>query len=209
MFSRKVITRSGRGFRGRYPSLKCGRMVAFESLLELAVMLLMEFSSEVVSYREQPELVLYNDGDSVKKYFPDFEVVLTSGAKAHVEVKPSQKLESPKVAKTYQAIAAHYLRFRRERFLIVTEQEARAEPLYSNLKMLSAIRAKSKVSQSSQTKRLKLFQPTGWSALESELGRDQLLRHLALGHFCCDLRKPLEGNLLVFTEGEACDSLFL
>lgn len=184
-------------------------MVAFESLLELAVILLLEFSRAVVSYREQPELVFYGNGDSVKKYYPDFEVTLTSGAKVHVEVKPSQKLAALKVAKTYQAIAEHYRQFRRERFLIVTELEARAEPLHGNLKMLSAIRAKSKVSKPVQMKPLKLAQPTSWSVLEAELGRDQLLRHLAMGHFSCDLRKPLEGNLPVFIEGEKVDSFYL
>lgn len=209
MLARKIITRSGRGFRGRYPSIKCGRMVAYESLLERDVILLLEFSSAVVSYREQPELVFYSDGDSTKKYYPDVEVVLTSGATVHVEVKPSERLAAPKLSASYQAIAGHYLRFRSERFLIVTEQEARAEPLHSNLKMLSAIRAKSKVSQPFQTKPLKLAEPTGWSVLEAELGRDQLLRHLALGHLSCDLRKTLEGSLPVFPEGEAHDSLFL
>lgn len=51
MFSRNVITRRGRGFRGNFPSRKLGRMVAGESLVELLAILLWEFSPGVLTYR--------------------------------------------------------------------------------------------------------------------------------------------------------------
>lgn len=206
---RKVITHSGRQFRGRYPSLKCGRMVSYESLLERDVILLLEFSAAVVSYEEQPELVFYSDDQGTKKYFPDFEVVLTSGAKVHVEAKPAERLVIPHLAKVYRAVASHYSRFRDERFLIVTDREARAEPLHSNLMTLSAIRAKSEVVAPFPQTVFQLCRPTVWEALEAEMGRPQLLRYLALGHLSCDLRCPLEGALPVFPKGEARDSLFI
>lgn len=56
MLVRKVITRRGRRFRGYFPSRKLGRMVAWESLTERDVILLLEFSPGVLSYQEQPAL---------------------------------------------------------------------------------------------------------------------------------------------------------
>src|SRR3546814_4075345 len=45
---RNVITRSGRHFRGLYPSRKVGRMVVFESILERDVIMLREDRQRVV-----------------------------------------------------------------------------------------------------------------------------------------------------------------
>lgn len=67
MLSRRVITRSGRHFRGRYPSRKLGRMVAFESLIERDVILLLEFSRGVLSYQEQPTRIAYSNGQAMRE----------------------------------------------------------------------------------------------------------------------------------------------
>ena len=129
MLSRRVITRSGRHFRGRYPSRKLGRMVAFESLIERDVILLLEFSRGVQSYQEQPERIVYSDGQTIREYYPDFEARLASGPRVHIEVKPSAKLDSPKIAKKLQQIATHYAQHRDEYFRVITELDARKEPL--------------------------------------------------------------------------------
>lgn len=47
MLSRQVITRSGRHFRGRHPSKKMDRMIAYESLNERGAILRLEFSQWV------------------------------------------------------------------------------------------------------------------------------------------------------------------
>lgn len=63
MSSRKVVTRRGRRIRGYFPSHKCGQMIAWESLLERDAILLLEFSQGVVSYRHQPTVMDYTDGE--------------------------------------------------------------------------------------------------------------------------------------------------
>lgn len=207
MLSRRVITRSGRHFRGRYPSRKLGRMVAFESLIERDVILLLEFSRGVQSYQEQPARIVYSDGQTVREYFPDFEARLVSGQQVHIEVKPSARLVSPKVARKLQQIAAHYAQHRDEQFRVVTELEARKEPLHTNLTTLSPLRAKPAAALQLLSQHL---HGIPWHTLEASIGRDVLLKQVALGNLVCDLASPLQGDLMVFTAQEAAhDSLYL
>ena len=102
MLARKPLTRSQRGFRMKYPSLKLGRMVACESLLEGDLVILLEFSPGVLSYQEQPARIEYWDGERMREYFPDFEVCLSDGTQAHLEVKSSGRLAKPKIAAKYR-----------------------------------------------------------------------------------------------------------
>lgn len=125
MLSRKVVTRSGRGFRGYFPSKKLNRSVQFESLLERDAIKLFENSNEVVIYKEQPTIIYYYLDDTHKRYHPDFELVLEDGYVVHVEVKPSIHLITIKLSAKYQAIAQSYIS-RTESFVVLTEKELRA-----------------------------------------------------------------------------------
>lgn len=79
MLSRKVVTLSGRRFRGYFPSYKMGRTVAWESLLELAAIHLLEFSRGVLSYREQPVLIQYPDGEHMLRTSFKVDLVFIEG----------------------------------------------------------------------------------------------------------------------------------
>lgn len=129
---RKVVTRRGRHIRGYFPSKKLNRMVAWESLLEKDALLLMELSPGVLSYQEQPEAISYWDGQAMCGYVPDLRVNLCNETSLLVEVKPVEELERPSVRAKYQQIAQH-LQEQGEHFLILTDQEIRQEPQYSNL----------------------------------------------------------------------------
>lgn len=129
---RKVVTRRGRHIRGYFPSKKLNRMVAWESLLEKDALLLMELSPGVLSYQEQPEEISYWDGQAMCGYVPDLRVNLCNESSLLVEVKPAEELERPSVRAKYQQIA-QYLQEQGEHFLILTDQEIRQEPQYSNL----------------------------------------------------------------------------
>ena len=126
MLSRKVVTRSGRGFRGYFPSKKLNRSVQFESLLERDAIRLFETSNEVVIYREQPAIIYYYLGNEHRRYYPDFELVLVDGYVVHVEVKPSIHLTTIKLSEKYRAIAQSYFA-RTESFVVLTEKELRAD----------------------------------------------------------------------------------
>jgi len=124
MKARKVVTRSGRGFRGYFPSKKLNRLVEFESILERDAIKLFENSNEVIEYREQPTIVYYYIEGEQRKYYPDFELILESDQVVHVEVKPILKLTEPGNSLKYQAINEHYFS-RPEYFVVFTETQIR------------------------------------------------------------------------------------
>lgn len=128
MLSRKVVTRSGRGFRGYFPSKKLNRHVQFESILERDAIKFFEKSSEVLSYREQPTVIYYYQNDIQRKYYPDFELELIGDVLVHVEVKPSIHLATVKLSAKYHLIATTYQK-RQEIFIVLTEVELRESPI--------------------------------------------------------------------------------
>lgn len=199
MLSRKVITRRGRRFRGYFPSQKLGRMVAWESLLELQAILLLEFSWGVASYKEQPVLVQYFEGEKARDYYPDFEVVLASGEIVHVEVKPATKLEKPDIKAKFVAIATHYRNQRKQAFRIVTESELEREPLLSNVKTLAYLAGRSGDSLPKPQELIKSLgsEPMPFRVMEAALGRETVLRLLSQGMATCDLTQVLAGDTLV------------
>ncbi|MEC5205504.1 hypothetical protein QF022_000460 [Vogesella perlucida] len=132
---RKVVTRRGRHIRGDFPSKKLDRMVVWESPLEKAALLLIELSPGVISYQEQPEEVVYWNGEVMCRYVPDVRVNLCDETSLLIEVKPSGELKRPVVKAKYTWIAKH-LQEQGEHFLILTEQEIYQEPQFSNLKRL-------------------------------------------------------------------------
>ena len=124
MLSRKVVTRSGRGFRGYFPSKKLSRLVQFESLLERDAIKLFEEAKVVLAYREQPTVVYYYLNDEQRRYYPDFELSLTDDYVVHAEVKPKNQLLKKELMEKYIAIAKHYSS-RPEIFVVLTENELR------------------------------------------------------------------------------------
>lgn len=205
MLSRNAVTRSQRGFRMKYPSLKLGRMVECESLLEGDLARLLEFSPGVLSYQEQPALIQYWDGERMRDYFPDFEAVLLDGSRVHIEGKRSAKLAKPKVAAKYRAIAEHY-RQTPIQFRIVTELECRCDPLSSNLRRLSYLRAKvtsEPLPSKAELSRLLGQAPISLARSEAILGVDVTQRLLALGFLHCDLTAEITPNTqITVTEGD-------
>jgi len=111
-------------------------MVEAESILESKAILLTEYSRGVVTYQEQPELILYEFKGEIKHYYPDLELVLRSGEVIHVEVKPKSKLKSLELQEKLTAVGQHYERMGR-RFLILTDEQILVNPvLIGNLSFL-------------------------------------------------------------------------
>lgn len=196
MLARSVVNRYGRRFRGYYPSRKMGRMIAWESLRERDTILLLEFSWGVLSYQEQPARIEYFDGQTIRDYYPDFEVILEGGSAIHLEVKPVAELAKPPIQAKFKAIAAHY-RSRQQEFRIVTEQEIRREPLLSNVRKLAYLSGKASGHQLPSVRGLLELMGNDvfpFQVAESRLGRETVLRLLARGTLVCDLAQPLSGH---------------
>lgn len=205
MLSRNAVTRSGRGFRMRIPSIKLARMVDCESILEGDVARLLEHSPGVLSYQEQPALIQYWDGKQIRNYHPDFEVVLVDRSRVHLEVKHSRDLAKPKVAAKFRAIAAHYQKTPIQ-FRIVTEQECRREPLRSNIRQLNYLRTKStseSLPPQVELSHLLGRDPIALGKAEAILGIEVTQRLLALGLLYGDLTKEITQDTPVFiVEGD-------
>ena len=128
---RKVVNRSGKKFRGKFPSKKVGRMIQWESLLERDAILWFEYHPSVAMYAEQPRVLLYYDkAGQQHKYVPDFRIELRNGTTVEVEVKPFTKLADRDVAAKLACIALQYQQMGAN-YRILTEREIRAQPRFS------------------------------------------------------------------------------
>lgn len=194
----------------RVPSMKLGRMVECESILEGDVALLLEHSPGVVSYQEQPALIQYWDGQQMRDYYPDFEVVLLDGSRVHLEVKHTHKLAKPKIAEKYRAIATHYQQLP-ILFRVITEQESQREPLRSNLRRLSYLQTKVTAEPLPSRAALSVLLGTAPFPLaksEATLGIEVTQRLLAVGLLHGDLTTDITPSTLVtVTEGDCHASL--
>lgn len=102
---REPVTRSKGRVVGRFPSAKNQASISWESQLELKAIRLLEYCDSVVSYREQPRLFSFLIDGVQKRYYPDFEVILSCGQRIYVEVKPKRRLLSQPIKAKYLAIA--------------------------------------------------------------------------------------------------------
>ncbi len=193
MQSRKVVTRSGGGFRGYFPSKKVNRMVSFESLLERDAIYLFEHSPGVSSYQEQPEKIMYEHEGIMRKYYPDFEVLLNSGKVFHIEVKPKSKLQQRTLQSKFKAIIQRY-ESHPASFMILTEDAIRKEPLHSNLKTIDrckSLHGNCSHTISDVTDCIQNYQQMTFSQLAEKFGHKLILNLLANYQLVCDLSLPL------------------
>jgi len=122
---RTPSNRYGKNIVGKFPSLKLGRMVFFESRLERDQIYLMEYDPEVVFYEEQPLVIEYIAAGKRHKYFPDFKIVTSNGQHLLLECKTAKFVDKDK---TQRKIAAgkSWCAARNWEFRLITEQETRA-----------------------------------------------------------------------------------
>lgn len=133
--ARQVISPSGGIVRGKFPSRKNGRMVHHEGLLELEAIYLFETSPLIVRYREQPATIHYPDGARLRRYTPDFELVLASGLVVLIEVKPVRSLQDEEVRHKLDRVAEHMQRSTTP-FIVLTDATIRQEPRLSSLRWI-------------------------------------------------------------------------
>lgn len=109
--SRIIVRPTGGIVRGKFPSRKNGRMIHHEGLLELDAIYLFEASPQIVRYREQPVTIKYPDGARLRRYTPDFELVLNTGEVVLIEVKPMRSLKDEEVIHRKKAVRISYHSF--------------------------------------------------------------------------------------------------
>ena len=199
---RKVVTRSGKRFRGKFPSLKLNRMVHWESMLERDAILHFEYHPLVLSYQEQPSIEIYYDKDGEQhRYFPDFRLTFHDGEDLYVEIKPSRLLTIRLVRDKLQAIAKRFEEQGR-RFRVMTEDDIRRQPLLTNLQKLhaSSKRAAREMPNAQLVKTLAGGPLWKLANLALQLlGVHQVLRLVQSKHLQMDLEKPLSDDREVWS----------
>ena len=213
MRARKIITRSGRGIRGKFPSKKLNAIVQWESLLERDAILLFEMHPLVITYQEQPSKETYYDlSGQAWSCYPDFLLHLAHGRKILVEVKRNVDLQRSSVNEKLQLIALRFAEQERP-YRILSETQIRREPLRSNLITLwNAYRATSIDSEiSAAIDALCVTRQFTLNELVTSIGDKQLVQAaIASTRLRTDLEQPLGPESLVWSHKnvEAGDGAF-
>ncbi|MDD4329000.1 MAG: hypothetical protein PHD79_03530 [Aliarcobacter sp.] len=97
-FTQRKIKKNYRSITGHFPSIKNNTSIGFESKLEKAHFLALEFDNEVISYQEQPQIEIFFNGKN-QIYSADCYIkrVKNSSKKdSIVEVKYTNEIEKKK-----------------------------------------------------------------------------------------------------------------
>ncbi|HCB30435.1 MAG TPA: hypothetical protein DEP50_06660 [Acinetobacter lwoffii] len=126
----------------RFPCIKAneGRTILVESILESKYCLHLEFNADVKTYFPQPKKFDVPGNGSSSTYTPDFEIIYHSGAKAYVEVKPSEHAQS----EHYQSLFSRFsllLDGSNTDFFTVSEIEIYQQPFYQTTKSFINIKS--------------------------------------------------------------------
>lgn len=197
---RRVITRSGRRHRIKFPSKKLGRMVHCESLVEEAAARHFEYDPGIDFYQEQPTVIhYYLDDGSVRKYCPDFMLRRRDGSQVFIEVKTQKSLMDAKLVEKLAAIALRMNELDIE-FKIWTDEDIYKEPRDSNVKRIhEALRTKGVNPRFTPNIDLEKGLTVTFSALREHLGSDSLIfMHYVAGHIDIDLNEPITDKTLIY-----------
>lgn len=101
---KRKTNQNEKGLYDFFDSKKVGRAIYYDSKLELSFYELLEKSSQVEYYAEQPFPIKYGDGVTLK-YYPDVYVLLRDGRGIVFEIKPSFLMPISKNLRKYRALA--------------------------------------------------------------------------------------------------------
>lgn len=97
-FSQRKIKKNYRSITGHFPSIKNNTSIGFESKLEKAHFLSLEFDNEVISYQEQPQIEICINGKN-KIYSADCYIKRAKNSNKKdsiVEIKYTNEIEKRK-----------------------------------------------------------------------------------------------------------------
>lgn len=120
---------------GKFPSLKLGRMVGYQSLIERDFIYLLDFDTAVTMYAEQPLSLHYKDGSKQRRYTPDFSFS-RNGQTYLVECKHHEFMQ-PEKNQMKWAAARQWCDEHGTIFVVVTEAALRAGHRLENVKLLT------------------------------------------------------------------------
>ena len=131
----RKVSHGGGNVIGSFPSLKMGRMIAFESLLERDFIYLLDYDQEVEWFEEQPLTIEYCHEGKTLHYTPDFNL-LERGRDVLIECKPDRFADQD-VNRHKFAVARDWCLQRSWQFRVVTDRQVRAGFRLQNIKLLT------------------------------------------------------------------------
>jgi len=132
---RKITNKGGKKVIGKFPSLKMGRLIWWESQIERDYIYLLEFDPAVISYEEQPLRISYYLNGKERRYTPDF-LVRKAGKKLIIEVKQEEEALKEENQRLFNIVSAICTRDGYE-FIVVTDKMIRVQPRLDNIKLLT------------------------------------------------------------------------
>ncbi|WP_230956645.1 Tn7 transposase TnsA N-terminal domain-containing protein [Burkholderia cepacia] len=132
---RRIVTVSGRGARGIFPTRKSAKPAQYESLNEARLLLAVEVAPSVKSIATQPQVFEYFDGAHRRRYTPDLKIEVDAGT-VFLEVKDNKSLTKHSQAVARVSAAAKYLRQRGIRFHLVLRSDLIANDLQRQLELI-------------------------------------------------------------------------
>lgn len=131
----RSVSNRGRNATGRFPSIKMGRMIQFESLVELDYIYLLDYDPDVEQFEEQPITIEYRCGAKTLRYTPDFLVVRQAHRKL-VECKPDEFVNTEENQRKFRA-AESWCAEKGWAFCVVTATQIRSGHRLRNVKFLT------------------------------------------------------------------------
>lgn len=131
----RKVSHHGGNIIGHFPSLKLGRMVAFESLIERDFVYLLDYEPVVEHFIEQPVTLRYVHEEKQRRYTPDFQV-LCNGQFFLFECKPAARVDEP-VNQMKFAAARAWCQEQGWTFGVVTDAQLAANWRVTNIKLLA------------------------------------------------------------------------
>jgi len=105
----RKIKKSYLSCTGYFASYKNKNQVAFESVLERDLFMILEFDTNVVKYEEQPMQVFYPFNDKTRKYTPDVLVTYQDATQKLIEVKYSSELvKKPELINKFNILQEYF-----------------------------------------------------------------------------------------------------
>lgn len=131
---RKVVSRSNHRVTGKYPSLKMGRMMHWESTLERDAFMFMDINGLIKEFHEQPAKIIYCLDGEKHAHFPDILATTLEGL-CFIEIKEEKDASKCEVRARTQLLSEQ-LPLRGYSYLVLTEQEIRRAPRLDNVRRL-------------------------------------------------------------------------
>ncbi|RMC37438.1 TnsA endonuclease N-terminal domain-containing protein [Paracoccus alkanivorans] len=107
----------------KLPGFARPRIIQFESALEYAFLCLMLVRDDIHSIWDQPTEISYTDQDGTKRsHVFDFLVVLVTGERIAVAIKPSKRVVQRSFLSELELVAAAVTKQFADRVLLITER---------------------------------------------------------------------------------------